>query len=180
MKLHRLLNGARSVLSVIPMIGVLLLGNASALAQTASTHPTQSTMAFRISGTVAGSSTLSDSTTAASTLESVSFTNANIQIDSTLARDPDFGNRPVVIVNITFLKASGLGETSKTKYIAEAQVTKVMALQRSDVIEITFPFAPDTPQGFLEARAGLATFTLTFDTNGVITGASGTIDTPAL
>lgn len=178
MHMHRFLTGARRALSAIPLVGVLLLfWNTSAPAQTAVAHPTQSTVVLPVSGTVAGSAV---STTAASTSENVFFANANVQIDSTLARDADLREKPVVILNITFLKAYGMGETSKTKYLADTRVTKTRALQGTDVIEVTFPFAPDTPQGFLESRSGRATFALTFDSNGVLTGASGTIDTPPL
>lgn len=173
MNMQRFLTAARRALSVVPVIGVLLWGHTSALAQTAAANPPQSTVTIPVSGTVAGSPV---SATAASATEAVSFARANVQIDSTLAR-PEPGSTPVVIVSITFLDASGTGVKSKTKYVADTRLTQIRPLKGTDVIETTFPFAPDRPQGFLESRVGRATFTLTFDTNGVLTGASGAIDT---
>jgi hypothetical protein len=180
MNTHQLLCGTRRALAIFPLLGVLLLGSNLAVAQTAAVNPPQSTVVLAADGTVAASTTTSAALTASPSVgstESVTFAKAKIQIDSTLARDPDLGNPPVVIVNITFLKVAGVGVTSKTKYTADYRVTKIRPLAGTDVIEVTFPFTPDKPQGHVEARAGRATFNLTYDTNGVITGASGTIGT---
>lgn len=194
MNMFKFLSGTRRVLAVIPMTIVLLTGTTAATAQVVAAVPTKSVVTVVITGTVPG------------TPEAVAFTNAAVQIGSTLARDPDPTLPPVLIVDITFLKASGVGVLTKTTYVAEAQVTKVRPLAAKDVIGITFPFSvpPTTTtlkttaaitdattaptatatkdaavaastKSAAEARAGLATFTLTFDTNGVITGASGTI-----
>jgi hypothetical protein len=194
MNMYKFLGGTRRVLAVIPMMVVLLTGTTAAMAQVVAAVPTKSIVKILVSGTVPG------------TPEAVTFTNAAVQIGSTLARDPDPTLPPVLIVDITFLKASGVGALTKTTYVAEAQVTKVRPLAAKDVIEITFPFSvpPTTTtlktaaaitdatavptasvtkdaavaastKSAAEARAGLATFTLTFDTNGVITGATGTV-----
>jgi hypothetical protein len=186
MNMHLFLTGTRRVLSILPLTGVLLVGSTSALAQVVATlPPPQSVVTIPIAGTVNSSTatnvaTRAPAALATGTAESVSFANANIQIDSTIARDPNPAIPPQVIVNITFLKAAGVGVTSATKYTADYRVTKIRPLVGTDVIAVTFPFSQDKPQGYLEARAGLATFTLTFDANGVITGASGAIGTNAL
>jgi hypothetical protein len=196
MNMYKFLGGTRRVLAVIPMMVVLLTGTTSTMAQVVAAVPTKSIVKILVTGTVPG------------TPEAVTFTNAAVQIGSTLARDPDPTLPPVLIVDITFLKASGVGATTKSTYVAEAQVTKVRPLAARDVIEITFPFAVSTATTLAavsttsslataptvaaptatrdaaialstktaaEARAGLATLTLTFDTNGVITGATGAI-----
>jgi hypothetical protein len=194
MNMYKFLGGTRRVLAVIPMMVVLLTGTTSAMAQVVAAVPTKSTVIVVLTGTVPGLP------------EDVSFAKAQVQIGSTLARDPDPSLPPVLIVDITFLKAAGVGVTTKSKFIAEAQVTKVRPLAATDVIEITFPFsvAPVTKtlltaaaitdattattatatkdaavaastKSVAEARAGLATFNLTFDANGVITGATGTL-----
>lgn len=186
------LSGTRRVLAVIPMMVVLLTGTTSSMAQLAQgallvapVIPTKSVSTIVVTGTVPGPP------------EAVDFNKVQVQIGSTLARDPDPTLPPVLIVDITFLKAAGVGATTKTKYVADAQVTKIRPLAANDVIAITFPFVatkdkaatattpavisptpPTTAQNtqFLaEAPSGLATFNLTFDTNGVITGATGTI-----
>ena len=179
MNMPLFLTGTRRVLSVFPLIGVLLVGSTSALAQVVPANPPQSVVTLPIAGTVrsttAPATTSAVAAPAAGTTEDVSFARANIQIDSTIARDPNPAVQPQVIVNITFLKAAGVGVTSKTMYTTDYRVTKIRPLVGTDVIAVTFPFTQDKPQGYLEARSGLATFTLTFDTNGVITGASGGI-----
>jgi hypothetical protein len=181
MKMHRFLTGTQRALSAIPVMGVLLLGSTEAQAQIAAVNPPQSVVVALASGAV-GRSTLTTAVTSlavaapsAGTAETVSFSNANIRIDSTLARDPTLLTPPQVILNFTFLKALGVGLTSKASYIADYRVTKLRPLVGTDVIEIIFPFYPNTATGSREARSGRASFTLTFDTNGVITGATGTI-----
>jgi hypothetical protein len=189
MSMYKFLGGTRRVLAAIPMMVVLLTGTTSAMAQVVAAVPTKSTVTVVLTGTVPGPP------------EDISFTKAQVQIGSTLARDPDPTLPPVLIVDITFLKAAGVGVTTKSKYVAEGQVIKVRPLAATDAIQITFPFAldkaltaaqttslssttstatktatiADSTKTVAEARAGLATFNLTFDTNGVITGATGTI-----
>jgi hypothetical protein len=175
MNIHQFLSGTRKVLAAVPMLVVLLSGATSAMAQVAllaPATPTKSTNTVVITGTVPGPP------------EDVVFDKVKVEIGSTLARDPDPTLPPVLIVDITFLKAAGVGATTKTKYVAEAQVTKVRPQVANDVIEITFPYtqtkagaltAAESTQFLSASPAGLATFNLTFDTNGVITGATGAI-----
>lgn len=185
MNMHRFSSGTRRVLVAIPTIGVLLWGSTSTQAQIAAANPPQSVVVALASGTV-GRSTLtaaaaSSAVTAppAGTAETVSFSNANILIESTLAKDPNLTARPQVILNFTFLDAVGVGLTSRAAYVADYRVTKIRPLVGTDVIEVMFPFSQNTATGRLESRSGRAVFTLTFDTNGVITGASGTIGSSA-
>jgi hypothetical protein len=177
MNIHQFLSGTRKVLAAVPMLVVLLSGTTSAMAQVAllaPATPTKSTNTIVVTGTVPGPP------------EDVAFNKVQVQIGSTLARDPDPTLPPVLIIDITFLKAAGVGVTTKTKYMAEAQVTKVRPQVANDVIEITFPYtqqkataaaltAAESTQFLSASPAGLATFNLTFDTNGVITGATGAI-----
>ena len=198
MKLHQFLSGTRAVLAAVPMAVVLLTGTTSAMAQTAAAvtpaTPTKSRVNVVITGTVPG------------TPEAISFTNASVQIGSTLAQDPDPALPPVLIVDMTFLNADGVGQTTQNHYLANAQVTKIRPKAARDVIAITFPIVlntatvvaaktttatastqPASPTATTDAArvtatnavasapSGLATFNLTFDTNGVITGATGSI-----
>ena len=172
MNMHQFFTGTRRVLAVMPMLWVLLTGTTSAVAQVALATPTKSVVTVAVSGTVDGSIAVSGAGMAAQ--ESVAFNKVGVEIGSTLSRNSDPALPPVLIVDITFLKAAGFGAVTKGKYVAEARVTKLRPFVANEVIAITFPFALDKAP-LNEARAGLATFTLTFDTNGVITGASGTI-----
>lgn len=172
MKLHQFLSSTRRVLAVIPVMVVLLAGASSAMAQVAPTFPTKSVVTIVVTGTVPGPP------------EDVAFNKVGIEIGSTLSRDADPAVPPQLIIDMNFLKAAGVGLTTKKKYIADAQVTMVRPLTSTAVLEITFPFvenkttaltSAESTKFLSEAPAGLATFNLTFDTNGVITGASGTI-----
>jgi hypothetical protein len=150
----------------------LLGGGTCAVAHFAPAMPVKSTVNILVSGLVPGAP------------ETVGFTNAAVQIGSTLSRNSNPALPPVLIVDITFLKATGIGATTKTQYVAEAQVTKMRPFKANDVIEVTFPFSATMTAGMpmamstkhvSEARSGRAVFSLTFDTNGGVTGASGTI-----
>jgi hypothetical protein len=188
MNMHQFLIGTRRRLAVLPMALLMLTGATSALAQVAPANPTKSTVNILVSGTVGGHP------------EAVTFTNAAVQIGSTLSRNSDPALPPVLIVDITFLKATGTGVLTRAQYVAEAQVTKMRPFKANEVIEVTFPFSASATAGasltaaassaplairtaahafatkaLSEARAGHAVFTLTFDTNGGVTGASGTI-----
>jgi hypothetical protein len=163
MNMHRFLTGTRGMLSIIPILGILLLGNTSALAQVGVT----SSVVIPLTGTVGGGAGQ----------ENVNFANTNVQIESTLSRDPDFNAPPVVILNIKFVKNVGTGATTNVNYTGDTWITKIRTLKGTDTIQVTFPFSQGNAVSAANARSGLATLTLTFDTNGVITGGSGTIGT---
>jgi hypothetical protein len=188
MNMHPFLSATRRRLAVLPLALIMLTGATCAMAQVAPANPIKSTVNILVSGTVPGAP------------EAVTFSNAAVQIGSTLARNSDPALPPVLMVDITFLKATGVGALSKAQYVAEAQVTKMRPFKANEVIEVTFPFSASmtaattlttsavaTPlairttamatatKAVSEARAGRAVFTLTFDTNGGVTGASGTI-----
>ena len=174
------LRGTRRVLTVIPMVVVLLTGTSSAMAQVTSTAPVvapappaRSVTTIVITGTVPGPP------------EDVSFSKAAVEIGSTLTRASDPALPPVLIIDITFLKAAGVGATTKTKFTAQAEVIKTRTFATTQVLAITFPFnedkgvvavTPDVNSAVLSAaRSGLATFTITVDAKGTITGAFGSI-----
>ncbi|MEO5660138.1 MAG: hypothetical protein ABIQ90_10110 [Polaromonas sp.] len=172
MKANRLIRRTRQVLTVIPMTLALLTGatllmatSTSAIAQTAlQPQPTTSTVQIVIAGTVPGPP------------EDVVFNKAQVQVGSTLIpADPtDPTSVKKLKLDFTFIKAAGVGKTTKAKYIASDKVTVTRDFSGTMVVKITFSFVQDK-HPLTEARYGLATFNLTFDTNGVITGASGAI-----
>jgi hypothetical protein len=173
MNMHQVFAGTRRMLVGVPIVLAVLTAADAAVAQVASAGLTRSAVTVTVSGTVGGQTGVSGSAMAAQ--EPVAFHRVLVEIGSTLAKDSDPALPPVLIVDITFLKAHGVGLVTKGKFIAEANVTKQRLFAANDVIAITFPFNLDRSPVH-ESRSGHATFHLTFDTNGVITGASGSID----
>lgn len=171
MNMHQLRAGARAMLAALPMLLAVSTATTSAMAQVAPATPTRSAVSVAISGTVEGTAATSGSQTAAQ--EPVAFDRAAVEIGSMLSRNSDPALPPVLIVDIT-MKAQGVGVVTKSKFLAEAGVTKLRPFTTSEVIAVTFPFNLDKLP-LNSARSGLATFNLTFDTNGVITGAFGSI-----
>ena len=172
MKVHQFLGKAHKVLAAIPVMVVLLAGMPSAMAQVATTQIATPTSVFNlvITGTVPGPP------------EDVAFNKVSVQLTASLAKDPNPALPPQLIMGMNFIKAAGVG-VSKIKYVADAQVTKIRPVSNNVALQITFPFEQDkilttadtATQVFSAARSGLATFNITVDNNGVITGATGSI-----
>ena len=173
MQVHQFLSKAHKVLAAIPVMVVLLAGMPSAMAQLAPTQIATPTSVVNvvITGTVPGPP------------EDVAFNRVQVQLTSALAKDPDPALPPKLIVGMNFIKVAGVGVSTKIKFIADAKVTKVRPVSNKVVLQITFPFEEDNllttsavaTRVVSAARAGLATFNITVDNNGVITGATGTI-----
>ena len=67
----------------------------------------------------------------------------------------------------------GKGLTSGARYVTTAEFLNTTELDAHEVIEVTFPFQPDSRKGHAVARAGLLALTLKFDArNGAIIGAN--------
>ena len=187
MKLINLIGGTRSALAAIPMALALLAGTTAAMAQVATTAPPavfpKQTMApVSVSGTVPFGT------------DSIVFSNQAVEIYSTLSRDPDPTVPPQLIVEIAFLKVTGQAVNSKLKYVTDTVITKVRPVVGTQTIELTVPFtemkfdkfgkaiAPATLTAPEETRlltsgtaVGSATFVLSVDANGMLTGATGSI-----
>ena len=136
--------------------------------------------------TMVGPSTANLSTSSASTVsikgivsgqpESVSFS-GNAQINSRLARDPDF-NRPVLILTIDLGSVSGVGSSTRAKYVIPSKELVQRHVAPSHQVEITFPFMKSGSDGS-SARTGVASFAFSFDTStGAVTSASGNVASP--
>ena len=179
------LSGIRRVLTAIPVTLILLTGTNFANAQTAllivPIEKVKSTMVIFVNGTVPLGT------------DSVVFSQVRVEVGSTLSRDADPAVAPQLIIDIRFLKAAGTAVTSKVKYESIAEFQIVKQFTPTQVLELTLPFTEakvdkagvlrvastlnpaESTQTLVESPAGLVTFNLTFDTNGVVTGASGTI-----
>jgi len=94
--------------------------------------------------------------------------------------DPKFNHPPRVILSIDLHNVTGKGLSTGATYVTKAQDELLRPLAPSDLVAIAFPFYPNTAVGFRSARAGLASFKLSFDvTTGNITGGTATVSTPS-
>ena len=97
----------------------------------------------------------------------------NVHVRSNLVLDPDFGKPPTVRLAIDLVDMVGKGLASGAKYVSTAEFINSREIHATGVIEMTFPFQPDSRRGHLAARAGFMALTLKFDArNGAILGAS--------
>ena len=122
---------------------------------------TWSTALVPINGTVAGQP------------ESVVFS-GQAKVSSKLAPDPDF-NRPSLVMSIDLSGLSGVGKSSKAKYVIVGPENVQRSVAASHLVEFVFPFAK-SGSNVGSAQSGAASFALGFDTNtGVVTSASGNV-----
>lgn len=110
--------------------------------------------------------------------ESVSFS-GQAQIQSRLVRDPDF-NKPSLLLTIDLSTVSGVGSSTKAKYVIPSQENVQRHLAPSHQVEITFPFMQSGSTDSSAARTGVASFAFSFDTStGAVTSATGNVASPA-
>lgn len=106
--------------------------------------------------------------------ESVSFS-GDAKVSTRLAPDPDFGS-PSLVVSIDLRGVSGVGSSTRAKYVISGPEIVQKRLAASYVVDITFPFYRSGTDGTSGARSGAASFTVDIDTaTGAVTGATGSI-----
>ena len=159
METHRPLLARGAWCLLVTILGGLLGASTSALAK--------SSVAIAIFGTVDGSP------------ERV-YVSGVAQITSTVMKaGPKFNHTRSVMLSIDLHNVSGQGLSTGATYVINSQDQVLRQLVASDLVEITFPLYPDAPGGLTSARAGLASFMLTFDVStGALTGGTATISTP--
>jgi hypothetical protein len=102
------------------------------------------------------------------------------KIDSKMVTDPDFGNPPNVVLSIDLSGVSGVGLSTKTKYVTASREIVIRPLAATDQVEIDFPFYQSGTDASVTSRTGQVTFALSFDlASGTLTGALGIIATTA-
>ncbi len=107
--------------------------------------------------------------------EVVAFS-GKVQIRSHLVTDPDFGRPPTVHLAIDLVELIGKGLTSGAKYVCTAEFVNNTEIDANEVIEVTFPFQPESRKGHLVARAGNLALTLRFDArNGAVISGTGRV-----
>jgi hypothetical protein len=182
MKIRRaLLKGGVLAVAAAVAGGALWVGQAPA--QTAdSTATTDSSTSLSTSTSVQrawNSSLVSVSGIVSGTPESVSFS-GTAKVGTRLAPDPDFGS-PSLVVSIDLTGVSGVGSSTRTKYVIGGPEIVQKRLAASYVVDITFPFYKSGTDGTSGARSGAASFTLDVDTaTGAVTTATGNIASSSL
>ena len=128
---------------------------------------TWSTALVPINGTVSGQP------------ESVVFS-GQAKVNSKLAPDPDF-NRPSLVLSIDLTGLSGVGSSTRAKYVIAGPELVQRGVAASHLIEFTFPFAKSGAMNLGSAQSGAASFALGFDLKtGAVTSASGNVTSVSL
>lgn len=116
--------------------------------------------------------------------ESVAFS-GKAKIQSRLSRDEvNLSRTPSLVLYIDLSGVSGVGSSTRTKYVISGPEIAQRPLAASDVIEIAFPFFQSGTTGIsstgnTSARTGVASFALSFDlTTGAVTSAKASISSP--
>jgi hypothetical protein len=111
-----------------------------------------------VSGTVTGSP------------ESVKFS-GTAKVGTRLAPDPHFGS-PSLIVSVDLSPVSGVGSSTRAKYVIGGPEIVQKRLAPSYNVDLTFPFYKSGTDGTTGARSGAATFSFTVD------GSTGAVNSP--
>jgi len=161
MKMHRALYAALSLLVTIGAGAVWWVGTPAYAAGT------WLSTVVPIQGTVNGPP------------ESVVFS-GQARVSSRLAPDPDF-NAPRLMLTIDLSGVSGVGSSTRAKYVISGTETVQRRLAFSHLVEIMFPFSKSNTAGASSERSGVASFMLSFDLNtGAVTTATAAVATPNL
>ena len=111
--------------------------------------------------------------------ESVAFS-GEAQVQTRLALDPEDARRAKILLQIDLGGVSGVGQSTRTRYVVEAQELVTRKLAPSDVVEMTFPFHPGDARAVTSSRTGVVTFAFAFDTaTGAVTRAKASVGTPS-
>jgi hypothetical protein len=162
---------------LVAMLGAIAWGT-GALAQVASTN---TSVQASVSGQIGDSTTqLQSSSSSTETLtgtltESVNFSGKAV-IRARVTPDPDFRTSDIVVLFIDLSGVSGVGATSKKKYVTSNKTIVQRRLLPSDSVEVSFPFWQSGTSATGSGPAGTVAFALTFDVNTkMLTGATGTV-----
>jgi hypothetical protein len=110
--------------------------------------------------------------------ESVSFS-GQARISSKLVPDPDFGN-PSLLLTVDLTSVSGVGQSTKAKYVVSTRELVQRRLAGSQLIVITFPFTR-SGSTTVAPRSGVVSldFNVDLDT-GAIRQADAEVSSPPL
>jgi hypothetical protein len=183
------MNMHRSLFPSVPLSLFLAMTapwwTAPAAAQTA-VSATATTLSA--STTVATSTSSATTTTSTSALvpvtgvvtggaESVSFSGKE-KVSANVVTDPDFGGTPTVVLSIDLSGLSGVGASTRKKYVTADGEVLNRRLAAGDIVQYNFPFYENGASA-MSARVGSVSLNLSFDVNTLkLTGATGSIGSP--
>ena len=142
-------NPISSRLPIAVFLGGLLFAAAPAYAQAVST----SSFTLQISGTASAVKT--------GLSETVQFSGPLI-VTATVVNDPTLG--PTVAIWVDGRGVAGSGTKTKTAYANTCVANLTRPFGPTDVIQTTFAFFQNVPGGFMNAKTGLLTLNLTYNT----------------
>ena len=171
MKMNR---GTSGVVVVSLLSGVLVLGSlfisshsAQATVAVVSTAPTVSSVTLQVSGSAPALKT--------GLSEAITFSGPLV-VTSTVVNDPTMG--PSVVVSLDGRGVKGTGSTTGTVYFNECEANLSRPFAATDAIKTTFAFFEDKPGAYLNAKTGLMTLNLTYDTATMkLTKVTGSVST---
>jgi len=136
-------------------------------AQTGTNVQTVTSATVNVSGTVSGEP------------ESVSLSGkANLE-SRVVWSERNTAEPAAITLNIDLSGISGMGRSTKMKYVTNAREIALRRLSATDLVEVAFPFYVSGTDGVSSSRTGLARFSLSYDVNtGALTSASGTLTSP--
>lgn len=164
-----------------PAVASLLAAGALALGFAAGAASTDTTVSAAVSGQVGGPAasqtqtiTETSALTGAST-ERVNFSGKAV-IKANVRDDPDFRTPSIVVLSIDLTGISGVGATTRKKYVTTNKTIVQRRLRPTDTVDVSFPFWVSGTSDTASGPVGKLSIALTYDVNTkVLTSAAGTI-----
>jgi hypothetical protein len=165
-----------------PALASLLAAGALSLGFAAGAASTDTTVQAAVKGQVGGttsaqtqSSTAESSPLTGASTERVTFS-GNAVIKANVRDDPDFRTPPIVVLSIDMSGVTGVGATTRKKYVTTNQTIVQRRLRPTDTVDVSFPFWVSGTSDTGSGPSGKLSIALTYDVNTkVLTSAVGSV-----
>jgi hypothetical protein len=165
-----------------PALASLLAAGALALGFAAGAASTDTSVQAAIKGQVGGpaagqtqSSTAESSALTGASTERVNFS-GSVVIKANVRDDPDFRTPPIVVLSIDLSGVSGVGATTRKKYVTTNQAIVQRRLRPTDTVDVSFPFWVSGTSETASGPVGKLSIALTYDVNTkALTSAVGSV-----
>jgi len=165
-----------------PALASLLAAGALALGFAAGAASTDTTVQVAVKGRVGGttaaqtqSSTAESSALTGASTESVTFS-GNAVIKANVRDDPDFRTPPIVVLSIDMSGVTGVGATTRKKYVTTNKTIVQRRLRPTDTVDVSFPFWVSGTSAPGSGPVGKLSIALTYDVNTkALTSAAGSV-----
>jgi hypothetical protein len=162
---------------VMPSLLVALVGAlAWGMTAPASADGTASSVQTQVSGQAGQTQSQSQSQSQTGALtESVTFS-GNAVVRARVTPDPDFRTPDVVVLFIDMSGVTGVGATTKKKYVTTNKTIVQRRLRPSDSVVVSFPFWQSGTTSTGKSPVAAITINLTYDVNTkTLTAAAGSV-----